>query len=37
MQGNDVREFVPPQDELKTKLLDIFNQFQKLREEEKTC
>lgn len=33
--GNDAREFVPPQDELKTKLLDIFNQFQKLREEEK--
>ena len=33
--GNDARDFVPQQDELKVKLLDIFNQFQKLREEEK--
>jgi hypothetical protein len=33
--GNDPKDFIAPQDELKTKLLDIFNRFHKLREEEK--
>lgn len=33
--GNDVKDFVPPQDSLKVRLLEIFNEFKKLREEEK--
>ena len=34
-QGNDAKDFVPPADELKIKLHEIFNRFHKLREEEK--
>lgn len=33
--GNEMKDFVPPQDELKSKLLDIFNRFRDLREEER--
>ncbi len=33
--GNDAKDFVPANDELKAKLHDIFNRFHKLREEEK--
>lgn len=33
--GNDPKDFVPPNDELKSKLHDIFNRFHKLREDEK--
>lgn len=34
--GNDAKDFVPSNDELKAKLHDIFNRFHKLREDEKT-
>ncbi len=34
-EGNDVKDFVPPQDALKIRLLEIFNEFKKLREEER--
>lgn len=34
-EGHDVKDFVPPNDELKSKLLDIFNRFHQLREDEK--
>ena len=33
--GNDPKDFVPANDELKSKLHDIFNRFHKLREDEK--
>lgn len=33
--GNEMKDFVPPQDELKSKLLDIFNRFRDLREDER--
>ena len=33
--GNDPKDFVPANDELKSKLHDIFNSFHKLREDEK--
>ncbi len=33
--GNDPKDFIPSNDELKSKLHDIFNRFHKLREDEK--
>ena len=33
--GNDAKDFVPSSDDLKSKLLDVFNRFNELREDEK--